>query len=796
MTTTATRCERPGCGGTIDGGYCDTCGLAPEQPAPVAAAAPAAGPAKCQRPGCGGMIQDGYCDTCGMAPAPSSAAPGTSSAVGSASSGSTGTTGRTGSRRTRSGSIRSSRGHLGAGLVDVPPVPARDPASAVLKDPKVSESKRFCGVCDRPVGRGRDGQPGLVEGFCANCGNPFSFAPRLVPGELVAGQYEVLGCLAHGGLGWIYLAMDRNLGNRWVVLKGLLNTGDAAAQEAAVAERRFLAEVEHPSIVGVYNFVQHADRRTGESAGYIVMEYVGGKSLRQILLDRRQSRQSLPLTMALAYAIEVLPALGYLHSRGLVYCDFKPDNVIQTEEQLKLIDMGGVRRIDDDDSAIYGTVGYQAPEIATLGPSPSSDLYTVGRALAVMTFEFSGYQGKYEHSLPDPATVPVLAGNESFLRALRRATDPDPDRRFASAGEMAEQLTGVLREILAVADGKPRPAFSTLFSPELRAIGVATALTDGADGSMEPAVPPAEIVAGLPVPQVDAADPAAGYIATLSTLEPAQRTQALAAAVAGEQGTPQAVAESAETRLALARSRIVTGDLSGAGTVLADLAAMDPGDWRTAWYSGLRDLAGSSPGSARAAFDAVCGALPGELAAKLALAFAAEATGDSAAAGRYFQLVWTVDPAYVSAAFGLARTRLRAGDRAGAIAALSAVPDASSHYLAAQVAAVRIQVSAGPGPGQASPDDLHQAGIRLALLKLDPIQQQQLSAEVLRAALDCVLAKGPVQGSQLLGCDFSERALRFGLERSYRTQAQLAPDRSRRIDLVDQANDVRPRTWS
>jgi len=680
--------------------------------------------------------------------------------------------------------------------VDVPPVPARDPASAVLKDPKVAESKRFCGVCDRPVGRGRDGQPGLVEGFCANCGNPFSFAPRLAPGELVAGQYEVLGCLAHGGLGWIYLAMDRNLGNRWVVLKGLLNTGDAAAQEAAVAERRFLAEVEHPSIVGVYNFVQHADRRTGESAGYIVMEYVGGKSLRQILLDYRQSRRSLPLPMALAYAIEVLPALGYLHSRGLVYCDFKPDNVIQTEEQLKLIDMGGVRRIDDDDSAIYGTVGYQAPEIATLGPSPSSDLYTVGRALAVMTFEFSGYQGKYEHSLPDPATVPVLAQNESFLRALRRATNPDPDGRFASAGEMAEQLTGVLREVLAVADGKPRPAFSTLFSPELRAIGVATALTDGADGPMEPAVPPAVIVAGLPVPQVDAADPAAGYIATLSTLDPAQRTEALAAAVAGEQGTPQAVAESPETRLALARSRIVTGDLSGAGTVLADLATIDPGDWRTAWYNGLRDLAGSSSGSARAAFDAVCDALPGELAAKLALAFAAEAAGDPATAGRYFQLVWTVDPAYVSAAFGLARTRLRAGDRAGAIAALAAVPDTSSHYLAAQVAAVRIQVSAGPGPGQVSPDDLHQAGHRLAMLKLDAIQQQQLAAEVLRAALGCVLAKGPVHGSQLLGCDFTERALRFGLERSYRAQAQLAPDRSRRIELVDQANDVRPRTWS
>jgi len=811
--TSVTRCLRPGCGGTIDGGYCDTCGLAPDPVAPAAtapgapaasatsgaAAAPSvpAGPAKCARPGCGGTIEGGYCDTCGLAPDPAPA-----TAAGSAPSASTGSAGPgsrgTGSRRTRPGSTRSSRGHLGAGLVEIPPVPARDPASAVLSDPQVAESKRFCGACDRPVGRGRDGQPGLAEGFCPHCGTPFSFAPKLEPGEMVAGQYEVLGCLAHGGLGWIYLAVDHNLGKRWVVLKGLLNTGDAAAQEAAVAERRFLAEVEHPSIVGVYNFVQHTDRKSGQSAGYIVMEYVGGKSLRQLLQERRQNRQSLPLPMALAYAIEVLPALGYLHSRGLVYCDFKPDNVIQTEEQLKIIDMGGVRRIDDDDSAIYGTVGYQAPEIATQGPSPSSDLYTVGRALAVMTFEFAGYQGKFSGSLPDPATVPLLAQQESFYRALRRATDPDPGRRFDSAGEMAEQLTGVLREVLAVADGTPRPAFSTLFSPELQAAGVAGATVDGTGDGAVTQLPPAgaEIVASLPVPQVDAADPAAGYLATLSTLEPAQRTAALTAAVAGEQGTPQPVAESAETRLALARSRIVTGDLAGAGTVLADLAAEDPADWRIAWYQGLRAMAAGDPGSARGAFDAVVDALPGELAAKLALAFAAEAAGDLAAADRYFRLVQAVDRSYVSAVFGLARTRLAADDPAAAIAALATVPDTSSHHLAAQVAAVRIQVSPRPGQSQVPPGDLEEAGARVGRLKLDAIQLEYLTAEVLQAALACAVAGGSLPGGRLLGCEFTERSLRFGLERSYRAQARLAPDRRRRIGLVDAANAVRPRTWA
>ena len=276
-----------------------------------------------------------------------------------------------------------------------------------------------------------------------------------MPGEIVAGQYEVLGCLAHGGLGWIYLARDHNVSDRWVVLKGLLNTGDADAMEAAAAEGRFLAKLEHPNIVRIYNFVQHQSRGDGERAGYIVMEYVGGKSLKQIRLEARQRGGAVPLVHALAYALEILPAFGFLHDRGLVYCDFKPDNIIQTEEQLKLIDMGGVRYINDD-GPIYGTIGYQAPEIEDEGPSPSSDLYTVGRTLAVLTFEFAGFQQQYRFRLPD--NEPLLQQQESFARLLRRATHRHPARRFQSAGEMAEQLTGVLREVLSVGDGQPRPA--------------------------------------------------------------------------------------------------------------------------------------------------------------------------------------------------------------------------------------------------------------------------------------------------------------------------------------------------
>ena len=177
--------------------------------------------------------------------------------------------------------------------MSVPPVPRPDPRAAVLTDPEVPERKRCCSrtECGAPVGRSRGERPGRTEGFCTKCGHPYSFTPKLRAGDIVRGQYEVVGCLAHGGLGWIYLAVDRAVSDRWVVLKGLLDTGDEDALAAAVSERRFLAEIEHSNIVRIYNFVEHLDPRTGTLDGYIVMEYVGGKSLKDIANEPPRRRR-------------------------------------------------------------------------------------------------------------------------------------------------------------------------------------------------------------------------------------------------------------------------------------------------------------------------------------------------------------------------------------------------------------------------------------------------------------------------------------------------------------------------
>ncbi|ACU37403.1 tetratricopeptide repeat protein [Actinosynnema mirum] len=688
---------------------------------------------------------------------------GSRSRTGSAGSGSS-------SGRTRRGSTRSAapRGRLGAGLVEVPPVPYRDPKQAVLVNPEVPEAKRFCSACGKEVGRTRSGRPGLVEGFCTHCGHGYSFAPKLARGELLHGQYEVLGCLAHGGLGWIYLAADTAVSNRWVVLKGLLDSGDADAKAAAVAERRFLAEVEHPTIVKIHNFVRHTDRRTGDPTDYIVMEYVGGTTVKDLINDRSGA---LPVERAIAYALEVLPALGYLHGVGLLYCDFKPDNVIQTEEQLKLIDLGAVRRADDRTSPIYGTVGYQAPEIGKRGPSVASDLYTVGRALALMCFRFD-FRGKHLKSLPDSAEQPLLAEHDSLRRFLLRACDPDPDRRFASAGEMAEQLTGVLREVLAAQDGRQRPGLSRQFTPERRAFGCGGELDRG------------EAALGLAVPQVDLGDPAAGLLAT-TTGEPSEVVRILRRA-------PEVTLE---VRLRVVRA-LLDSDLPA--QALAELDALDrladddpaapaSDDWRPDWYRGLIALAGGRVAAARELFDGIGDVLPGEAAPKLAAAVCAEAAGEHRAAAELYRVVWRTDHAHTAAAFGLARALLACDDdRDGAVEVLHTVPDTSRHHVAARVSAVHVLAMGGIA-------DVLRAGSLLEPLALDAGRRAELTAELLAAAL-AVPAEDRRVSARLLGCAVTDKGLRLGLERSYRLLARLADTPEERIALVDRANAVRPRT--
>lgn len=766
------RCLQPGCTGTIVDGYCDVCGMPPTPGTmPVGSGVPGSRPSvtasgPCPQPGCNGRIVDGYCDVCGLPPQPSqpsqSASPTVSSltrassqlgstALGSARASSFGVPAVRRHRTTRPGP-----GRIGAGLTYVPPAPAIDPAKAILVSPVVPEERRVCPKCGAKVGQSSTVGDGRSEGFCPNCGAPYSFTAKLAAGDVVANQYQVVGALAHGGMGWIYLARDLNVSGRWVVLKGLLNTGDSDALAATISEQQFLARVEHPLIVEIYNFVTHDD------AGYIVMEYVGGRSLKQLLKQRMEANNGepnpLPLDQALAFLIEVLPAFSYLHQLGLLYCDFKPDNVIQVGDTLKLIDLGGVRHIGDDDSAIYGTIGFQAPEVATAGPSVASDIYTVGRTLMVLCADVPRYQTDYEFTIPPATEIPAFAEHDAAYRLLLKCCARDPNDRFASADELRTQLIGVLREVV----GAKTP-------------GVAT--TAAASALFEPPTATGDKFSWRQLPRLrpDEDDPQHAWLSRINIDDPAQRLAMLRTAPA----------QTPEVLLARGHAALELGDSMTLNQCVQQLLAADPWEWRAVWLAGLGALAGGDHAAAQSSFNAVYGQVPGELAPKLALAVACELGGEPDLAETLYRVCASTDANYVTpAAFGLARVRAGRRDAAGTLAALALVPDTSRGYPESQrQRAILLVAEARDAAG------IDQALTAVRSSRLEPAVQAEYEQVLLERAL--ALPTFPVR---LGGQQLDAMTLRGRLEQAYRARASLTADPTGRARYVDLANSIRP--WS
>jgi serine/threonine-protein kinase PknG len=807
----ARACTDPSCPGEFDGGFCDTCGRAEPSGAPASVPTTAT-----QSSGAQTARQGGYGRVTGRVTGARRPAPAGGTATGTAA-GTGPDTGATGSTRTRSTRGSSSRRRaLGGGLVQMPVEPSMDPLALLMADTRIPDSKAVCPNCGNRVNPDKR--------FCSNCGAEYNFRPSLKAGDVLADQYEVKGPIAFGGLGWIYLAMDTRL-NRWVVLKGLLNARDTAAA-AAVAERQFLASVKYGKIVGIYTFAQ----RDGES--FIVMEYVGGRTLKAI----RRDRGPLPPAEAMAFILGILPAFGYLHEQGLVYCDFKPDNVMLEGDDVKLIDMGAVRRIDDPHGDIYGTTGYKAPE-ADEDPQAVSDLYTVGRTLAVLLMDFDN-TGRWKQALPSPdellhivpeaalrsagldpaaplraclpggaplpawllwstgsrafsGTAPAgvagldvavtgdggqllvtlalpLAANESLYRFLLKATAASMDARFQSADEMAVQLTGVLRE--TVARTGPIPAQdSAVFLPERAVPGDPRPL----DGAWR----------RLPDLRLDATDPAAAALFAAGGAEASHRAGLLASAA-------RANPASAEARLRMADAMIMAGpaDVETVMRPLDEALGIDGFDWRPDWYCGKLYLSLGRAAEAIECFDKVYNEIPGEPAPKLALAMALEADNRRAEAAGLYDVASRTDPALTAAAFGLAHCRLEAGDRAGAVDALARVPDGTELASEARLAAVRALTDNKP-----SEADLHQAAAILATLNRNDIARHEVEAALALEAARQAEA-GSLQGRLLLGVTVGGKDLRRRAEASLRTCARLSEEVGQRVSYVDQANRVRPRT--
>src|SRR3954470_18533376 len=258
--------------------------------------------------------------------------------------------------------------------------------------------------------------------------------------RVLAGRYRMLERIDAGGAGEVWRARDERLG-RDVAVKILGADADEAFRERFGDEARRAAAVAHPNVVTVYD----EGRSDGES--FMVMEYIRGKTLRDVINDRGP----LPPHEAARLVAQVAAALDAAHEAGVIHCDVKPANVILDEQgTAKLADFGIARAARGPrEHELIGTARYIAPErVAGEPPTERSDIYSLG----LVAYELLAGQPAYGDMETEDLLRQRLDGPSPSLRSarvgvpagvdavVRRALARDPADRFSTAGGFARQL--------------------------------------------------------------------------------------------------------------------------------------------------------------------------------------------------------------------------------------------------------------------------------------------------------------------------------------------------------------------
>jgi serine/threonine-protein kinase len=282
-----------------------------------------------------------------------------------------------------------------------------------------------------------------------------------VIGRVFDDRYEVIRLLGTGGMAEVYLVHDRHL-ERDVALKVLSTryAGDEQFIERFRREASSAAGLSHPNIVQIY------DRGEAEGTYYIAMEYLEGRSLKDLIV--RYAPLSAQHVVSLG--TQILEALRYAHRRDIVHRDIKPQNIIVDDEgRLKVTDFGiaraGSASTMTEAGSILGTAQYLSPEQAQGGQvEAASDLYSLGVVMYEMATGVLPFTGdnavtiamKHVSEPPVPPRVIVPAIPENLERVILRSLAKQPEKRYITAQAFLEDLQRVQRgETVA-----PAPVFA------------------------------------------------------------------------------------------------------------------------------------------------------------------------------------------------------------------------------------------------------------------------------------------------------------------------------------------------
>jgi len=268
-------------------------------------------------------------------------------------------------------------------------------------------------------------------------------------GTVFDGRYQIVRKLGTGGMADVYLAEDQELGRR-VAIK-ILNDRHAADDsfvERFRREAKNAAGLSHPNIVSIY------DRGTAEDTYYIAMEYLDGRSLKELIVGRGPA----PIKTAIEYTRQILAAVGFAHRHGIVHRDIKPHNVlVGPEGRVKVTDFGiarsGASQMTEVGS-IIGTAQYLSPEQARGAPvDQTSDLYSVGVVLYELLTGQVPFTGdtpleiamKHLSEVPKPPSELRPDVPHDLDMVVLRALAKDPADRYETAEEMDADLDRVLK---------------------------------------------------------------------------------------------------------------------------------------------------------------------------------------------------------------------------------------------------------------------------------------------------------------------------------------------------------------